>query len=689
MLRILLFLGVALYAFAPKLSADSKPAPTANTLAAIVASMQPGEWRQIPNTKMSAVFPPREGHPAWGVSGPIDVIRAWGGAALDTKRNAMIFNGGGHSGYGGNEVYVFWLDTLKWERLTDPSPMVRNETVTADGRKSEQWLVVGDVAPISTHTYGSLIYLPNVDRIMRSGGADWRSGWSTDSRVWLFDVDARKWAPRAKDLGGLRYAAFDPVSGKVISITSQSLKTYDPVTDSVRAYPLTKATDLTYTAALDPINRWFIAYDISLPKPRPGVYAYKLTETGAVSGPQHIRTRGASEFDGARGWDYDSKRKRIVAWNGGRETAYLDTETWTWSRFRNQHSPYQPTFAANDVTKDTPHYSHFFGRWRYVPKYDVFISYNNPLRDVLIWKPQPVEAGDVTPPPPPYVATIAPILQSLWNGQTVTLPPGRYPEAAAITASNVVIRAHGVLLENTAIEDKAALVIRGNNVTIEGLECAGIRVEAGNGGCVRLEGSDLTLRRVRFRDSQSGLMSWNRDSGTVLIEDSRFERLGRAHGVYIGRGSTHLVIRRSSFLSSTAEGHEIKSRAAKNTIEYNVIASLDGVDSRLIDLPEGGENIIRRNVLAEGPSSVNQDLIGIGLEGQKFLHPRSSTVIEDNIIIMERRGANVLLHEAHVARARIERNKVIGGQPLGGTNTWFANRAAAGLSRYPALPQAH
>jgi hypothetical protein len=38
---------------------------------------------------------------------------------------------------------------------------------------------------------------------------------------------------------------------------------------------------------------------------------------------------------------------------------------------------------------------------------------------------------------------------------------------------------------------------------------------------------------------------------------------------------------------------------------------------------------------------------------------------------------------------RIEHNKVIGGKRLGGNNTWFPDRAAAGLAAYPALPTAN
>jgi hypothetical protein len=283
--------------------------------------------------------------------------------------------------------------------------------------------------------------------------------------------------------------------------------------------------------------------------------------------------------------------------------------------------------------------------------------------------------------------SIKAILQDLKPGRTVVLPPGVYREAAVVTASNVLIKAHGVRLEHAAIQGKAALVIKGDDVTIEGLECAHIYVSDRNGACVRLEARNLTLRNVHFHDSQSGLLSWKKDSGTVLVENSRFERLGRAHGIYIGSSPTHLIVRNSRFLSSMAEGHEIKSRAAKNTIERNLIASLDGVDSRLIDLPEGGENIIRGNVLQKGPASSNQDLIGIALERSRPLHSPSSTVIEDNFIILERRGTNVLLHQRKIPEARIERNKVIGGEDPGGTNMWFRDRAAAGLAPHPALPQ--
>jgi hypothetical protein len=637
--------------------------------------LRPGEWRELPDTRMVAVFP-RENQTTWGIIGPRGVVDAWGGAAYDTKRNAFVFNGGGHADYGGNEVYAFLLEELRWERLTEPSPMKKLE--------SGQY-VTTDNTPVSAHTYGGLQYLPNVDRVFRNGGSEWRSGSSIDRSAWLFDVGKRRWERKSAGGGGYPVSAYDPVRQSMYVINNTNVDEYDPARDTWLQRVARQTDFRADIGAIDPENRKLITNSY-----RPGVIVYQIRPDGSVSERLFLQGQGAVEWSKKMmALEYDPVRKALVAWAGGRETAYLDGKTLEWRRHANADSATAP---VNSRDRDYSASGFIYGRWRYVPKYDVFIGYNNPHRNVWIWKPANAAAGDATPPPPEAAPVVRPLLEKLQPGTTVTIPPGVYKEAATISADNVVIKAHGVRLEGVAMAGKAALVVTGNNVTIEGLECSGIRVADNNGGCVRLEAKDLNLRKVWFRDSQCGIMTWNRDSGTVLIEDSKFERLGRAHGVYVGRGPTHLIIRRSSFLSSVDEGHEIKSRAAKNTIEHSVVASLDGVDSRLIDLPEGGENIIRSNVLAKGPASSNQDLIGIGLESQRGLHAKNSTVIEDNIMILERPDGNVVLHERSVPPARIERNKIIGDKIIGGkqpvgNNTWFPNRAAAGLGKYPALPQ--
>lgn len=246
------------------------------------------------------------------------------------------------------------------------------------------------------------------------------------------------------------------------------------------------------------------------------------------------------------------------------------------------------------------------------------------------------------------------------NGEVV-LHPGVYREAAIVRRHGTHIRAlPGAALVGVAIGGKGALVVHANGVVIEGLTCSGISVPSFNGACVRLHGKDLTLRGVYFYDSEEGLLT-GKNAGRIVIEDSRFENLGRkgrSHGIYVNGGE--LIIRRSVFLASKEEGHEIKSRAARTVIEDNVIASLGGQDSYLIDISNGGEAIIRRNLLQEGPVSANYSAIAFAREGDRYKDSR--LVIEDNVILMERRHGIVVRAKGH--KAAFARNFVVGDERI-------------------------
>jgi hypothetical protein len=291
--------------------------------------------------------------------------------------------------------------------------------------------------------------------------------------------------------------------------------------------------------------------------------------------------------------------------------------------------------------------------------------------------------------------SIAAALAAAPAGATVRIRPGIYREAAVLRAHRVSVLAEpGARMVGVAAQGKAALVIKGDDATIEGLECSGIWVPDGNGACVRAEGANLTLRRVYFHDSQEGILGGR---GRVVIEDSVFERLGgdaelglgQAHAIYIGHRADELVVRRSRVLASKEEGHEIKSRAKRTFIEDSVVASLDGRDSRLIDVPNGGVVVVRGNVLEKGPSSSNPDMIGIGLErgrNSDIDHAVNSTLIEGNTILYDRADRVRLFRARGVPSPTVTGNTVVGGPPYrGGGNKWFADRRAAGLPPYPAL----
>jgi hypothetical protein len=293
----------------------------------------------------------------------------------------------------------------------------------------------------------------------------------------------------------------------------------------------------------------------------------------------------------------------------------------------------------------------------------------------------------------------------------IVLAPGLYEQGAVVDVPGLTIRGEpGAHLKGRAVQGKAALVVTANDVVIEGIECSAISVRDQNGACIRIEGDDLTVRNVYFHDNQEGILGGR--GGTLLIEGSRFERNGfggRAHGVYIGSSVETFIFRNNQVLSTTGAGHGYKSRAQKNIIEGNIIASLDGHDSRAIDLPNGGEVIIRGNILQKGPESENHDMIGLALEGAS--NAKHTTLIEDNIFIFDLlflpRWQMLVgdflgfdsAKKGRVLRSRspgpvvLRDNTVIGAHYpfdaaiIESDNRTFRSRGDAGLPPYPELPR--
>lgn len=250
----------------------------------------------------------------------------------------------------------------------------------------------------------------------------------------------------------------------------------------------------------------------------------------------------------------------------------------------------------------------------------------------------------------------------------------------------------GTWLDGVAADGKAAITIKATDVTIDRINCRNIAVKSRNGACVRHEGGRLTIRNVHFKDSEQGILTWNR-SEYLLVEDSIFENLGRAgraHALYVS--GDQLVVRRNRIIRSKDQGHEIKARTKRTVITRNVIASLDGNDSRLIDISSGGETVITDNLLVEGSKTVNWQLLAFAVEGKS--HPNSALTVTGNIIITDRLGGSeFILIGDQDAPLTIERNIIIGKMwfqkektdwPEG--NYFYENRKIFGLPPAPALP---
>jgi hypothetical protein len=243
------------------------------------------------------------------------------------------------------------------------------------------------------------------------------------------------------------------------------------------------------------------------------------------------------------------------------------------------------------------------------------------------------------------------------NGDIVEIAAGVYPGDTAIWKQNkLTIRGTGGFAHMRAdghdAEDKGIWVIKGNDVTVEGIEFSGASVSDGNGAGIRAEGRNLTIRHCYFHDNENGILG---GAGDVLIEQSEFSRNGagdgQTHNMYLG-GSVDRFTLRYSWSHHANVGHNVKSRAKENHVLYNLI--MDGADgnaSYQVDLPNGGRSFVIGNVIQQGPEAENSAMLRYGAEGIPKDHSRELFVVNNTFINDLNRGKFVAVaQDAHPAR---------------------------------------
>src|SRR6266849_3963 len=191
---------------------------------AIALKPEPGRWYAIPNSRLdqqAGVFPPvptPQGRPG-------NVLVAWSGAAYDSKRARVLFHGGGHVDYAGNEVYAFDVNTFRWSRIWGPSPQIPAAEVS-EGRDEYP-----DGNPAAVHSYDGLNYIPDVDKLWRGGGSLWSGSGGGTQATWMLDLASNRWQRMANSrvLGVSVTSEYDPVSGHVFALSDHNvLGEYDP-----------------------------------------------------------------------------------------------------------------------------------------------------------------------------------------------------------------------------------------------------------------------------------------------------------------------------------------------------------------------------------------------------------------------------------------------------------------------------
>lgn len=337
-------------------------------------------WHAILNTKLEIVCAQEASIQA--TEGCAAVLADWNGGIADTKRNRLIFWGGGHAAYAGNEVYALDLNQGKMLRLTSPSlpPM---KCVAA---------LANPIAPNSRHTYNGLAYVDDADEMFVFGGAAYRGNDlckpSPDpdfvgyggrmSDTWTLDLEKLQWMRRDPTVGKGRPATdypslgegvvadYDPVTKKVYVGDTAAWYSYDVGTNAYTQLNRRALFSYLMTGAIDPEHRLFILFGGGQAR------AFDLRHNALLDWDHS--TKGCEVVQNASypGVAYDPVQKKIVAWAGGDTVYVFDPSSKICAPMT---FPEGPGKQQNNGT---------LGRFRYFPSLGVFALVNDWKQDAYV-----------------------------------------------------------------------------------------------------------------------------------------------------------------------------------------------------------------------------------------------------------------------------------------------------------------
>ena len=323
---------------------------------AVIADLKPGQWLELPNTKIRSVLP----SPLPG-GDPAAITYAWGGGTVDTIHNRLLVWGGGHSNYWGNEMYAVDLASLTVQRIIESSPLTSQSNCTS---------ALPDGSPVSRHTYDGLAHIAHADRFFAVNGSMTPCGYN-DPATWGYDFGAKKWSlmvasSPTKTFGTM--AVYDASTKKVFVKDMNSFFAYSAENNAyTKLNSVDQPVDYHLSAAIDSKRRKFVmigngvqVIDMS---------SNEMTSMSTTNTPAFVTSQQSP------GVAYDQVNDRIVAWHGGSNVYALDMDSGVWSQVASSPGPSSAAPAQGT-----------FGRWGYVPAYGVFVLVNDIDQNAWVFK---------------------------------------------------------------------------------------------------------------------------------------------------------------------------------------------------------------------------------------------------------------------------------------------------------------
>ncbi|MGE0387802.1 MAG: hypothetical protein AB7Q97_24005 [Gammaproteobacteria bacterium] len=685
----------------------------ADAFGAAVAGMHEGEWRMV--GAPYKVPPPDER------KSMKSIWSAWNSAAFDPARRQFYLHGGGHVDGGHNAVLRFTVPTLAWEVIYPARPLSDRIEPDSGCRNPIE-------GPAAGHTYDGLVWVhgtgdPRLDGKMMywqsNGYVTNRCDWNAPGyrHTWVFDPASAKW----DDITG-RIKGWEPPRWTGTALLPDGSIA---VVDDDRICTFRHDGDFRYEQC-GPLPRktrsahWFDGLGLMLLSNR------QIEWDRADGKPMprcNLKGVPINSFAGADRWPQTGE---IVFWSGSSRLVYLDPQTC----------------AARVVDPGSgPQGRNVHERWKWLPEYGVFVGLPRPDG---VWAYRPTVAGGVEPG--------AATAQDQFDAGS-PLACGTRFGGIAVEKSGTVIDGKGCVelkgLEQTRKMGTIWIRAGADDVTIRNIRLSlGDETQfADNRACIRPQGRNLTLDRVRIGEPcGDGILS-GRDSGDWKITDSVIERTGggrnEGHGIYHcsagcepGQGS--LTIERSSVIdcrwNTRQFGEAIKTRGGRLRLD-RVIAG--GVQEqarcdRALSFTQAGEGLVTHSVLLQGPAAESDVIIAYGQEARcrdgsiicrnrtdkKFCvadpaavkeppwdycrveHP-GNLVIRDSIVVCDqrKRPCRIANHSSHDvifervtfvntrAKANGEERNAAGGTTRFVNSRVCATRAECGLPEWPEIPK--
>jgi hypothetical protein len=219
--------------------------------------------------------------------------------------------------------------------------------------------------------------LPNLGLMFKWGGSCYLSGAACDARAYLYDPALKSWKRgSAAPVKVIEPASdYDAQTQSVFVTGPLGLLNYDPRADQWRTLYNKEPARHSSVAAIDPQRRLMV----QMYSTKSEFTYYKLDQPGPRK-PAPVS--GDIDFDPHSGLTYHPPSKQMVIWEGGGEVWTFNTADWRIKKHAAQSASAPRARNAKGQLKTRG----IYGRWQWVPAYDVFIAYNLTSENVWLYR---------------------------------------------------------------------------------------------------------------------------------------------------------------------------------------------------------------------------------------------------------------------------------------------------------------